>query len=206
MKLLGRRQFIRRAMATAIGATAVAAPISRAFADATSPVPSPQLLKRALAAFEHHGHRIWQRRTIGIADFSMGSALPRFHLFNVEDGQSLALLVAHGKGSDPEHSGYVHNFSNQPGSEATSSGAYLTGEGYVGKYGLSRRLIGLDPENNMAEARAIVIHPAWYVSETIASEQGKVGRSQGCFAFAEADIGQALSRLPPGSLIYADKL
>ncbi len=206
MDLQGRRQFVRNVMTAAIGAAAMAAPLGRAVANSLPSLLPPELRMRALAALQHHDRKIWQRRIIGIADFSVGSASPRFHLLNLEDGQSMSLLVAHGKGSDPEHSGWVHNFSNLPGSEATSSGAYVTGDGYIGKYGLSRRLIGLDPQNDMAEARAIVIHPAWYVSEAIASEQGKIGRSQGCFAFSDADIGQVLSRLPPGSLIYADKV
>lgn len=211
MNLQGRRQFFQHALTAMAGAAVCATPIGRAFANVSSAnvssaTLSPQLMQRALSAFRQHEGEIWQRRAIGVADFSMGSATPRFHLLNLEDGQSMTLLVAHGKGSDPEHSGFVHNFSNLPGSEATSSGAYLTGDGYIGKYGLSRRLVGLDRENNMAEARAIVIHPAWYVSEAIALEQGKIGRSQGCFAFSDADIGQVLSRLPPGSMIYADKL
>jgi hypothetical protein len=51
-----------------------------------------------------------------------------------------------------------------------------------------------------------VIHSAWYVSDSIAAEQGKIGRSQGCFAFSDNDIVQVLERLGPGSMLYADKL
>jgi hypothetical protein len=51
-----------------------------------------------------------------------------------------------------------------------------------------------------------VIHPAWYVSQSIAEQQGKVGRSQGCFAFSFDDIGQVLARVAPGSLLYAGKV
>ena len=56
------------------------------------------------------------------------------------------------------------------------------------------------------KSRAIVIHPAWYVSQAMIAEQGKIGRSQGCFAFSENDIGQILQRLAPGTLLYADKV
>jgi hypothetical protein len=80
------------------------------------------------------------------------------------------------------------------------------GDTYYGKYGESRRLIGLEPQNDQAENRAIVIHPAWYVSQSIAEQQGKVGRSQGCFAFSFDDIGQVLARVAPGSLLYAGKV
>lgn len=203
----GRRQFIRGALLASMGVAAGSLGAARVFANPVGPEAiAPALKRHALAAFQKFDTSITERRVIGIADFTAGSASRRFHLLNVQDGQSHALLVAHGKGSDPAHSGWVQSFSNTPGSEATSSGAYLVGESYIGKYGLSRRLIGLEPENDMAEPRAIVIHPAWYVSEAMAQEQGKIGRSQGCFAFADADISQVLWQLPTGSLIYAGKL
>ncbi len=43
-----------------------------------------------------------------------------------------AYLVAHGKGSDPEHSGWLQRFSNIPDSEASSDGVFRTGDIYEG--------------------------------------------------------------------------
>ena len=166
----------------------------------------PRLLRRALDALEHHGARIRLRDTIGIADFSAPSRLPRFHILDVASGTARALLVAHGRGSDPGHSGWVERFSNAPGSLASSQGAYLTGELYEGQHGRSRRLDGLDPGNDNAAARAIVIHAAWYVGEDMVRQHGKLGRSEGCFAFAQSDLDVVLDRLGPGRLLYADKL
>lgn len=168
--------------------------------------PSHLLLSRAKAAQNAHKSRIGNRDILAIADFSKPSRDPRFYLVNLQSGQSTSFLVAHGKGSDPGHSGWVQSFSNLAGSEASSSGSYVVGEGYYGEHGASRRLVGLDAQNDQAEARAIVIHPAWYVSQTMISEQGKIGRSQGCFAFSQDDIGQVLDRLSPGTLLYADKV
>jgi hypothetical protein len=203
----GRRQFLRGAAFASIGLAAGGLGNARVWAAPKAPATMTSgLMQPALSAFQKFGGLITERQVIGIADFTAGSGSKRFHLLNMQDGQDTALLVSHGKGSDPGHSGWVQNFSNIPGSEATSSGAYLVGESYIGKYGLSRRLIGLEPENDMAEARAIVIHPAWYVSEAMAQEKGKIGRSQGCFAFADADISQVLWQLPTGSLIYAGKV
>jgi hypothetical protein len=116
------------------------------------------------------------------------------------------LLVAHGRGSDPDNTGWVQRFSNRPGSNASSNGSFLTGDTYIGKHGRSRRLIGLDPENDEAEPRAIVIHAASYVSRAMAREQGRVGRSQGCFAVAADDLDQVLARLGAGRLLFADKV
>lgn len=207
MKETGRRQFLRTAALASLGFAATGSTVSKAFASPVVPNPlNDVLLRRGLDAFHAHNALVTKRRVMAVADFSIASASPRFHLLNIEDGQSTAVLVAHGRGSDPDHSGWVQNFSNIPGSLATSSGAYLVSDSYIGKYGLSRRLIGLEPENDQAEARAIVIHPAWYVSEDIAREQGKLGRSQGCFAFSETDIHQILWQLPTGSLIYAGKI
>ncbi|EXS70497.1 MULTISPECIES: murein L,D-transpeptidase catalytic domain family protein [Sphingobium] len=168
--------------------------------------PRPALLQRALSALDRHRATIKHRDVIGIVDFSQASRIPRFHLVDVMSGRSQSLLVAHGRGSDPDHSGWVERFSNSPGSAASSAGAYLVGNGYSGKHGRSQRLIGLDPENSNAEARAIVIHAASYVSDDIVRATGKLGRSQGCFAVAQADIAQILGRLGPGRMIYAAKL
>ena len=207
MENVRRRNFCKLA-AAGIAATAFARP---SFADVpmffSEPAGlNPHLLTRARDALWHHSGRLARRDIVAIADFSAPSRLPRFAIVDVMTGQTNTLLVAHGKGSDPEHSGYVRQFSNIPGSEATSSGSYIISDQYVGQHGVSRRLIGLDPQNDQAESRAIVIHSAWYVSEAIAAEQGKIGRSQGCFAFSESDIGQVLSRLTPGTLLYADKV
>lgn len=193
-----------------IGGAAVALlPSALARAGAVRPESSiagrEVLMRRALAALEQHGEKIPVRDRIGLIDFSLPSRLPRLHIVNLENGATQSLLVAHGKGSDPDHSGWLETFSNVPGSEASSAGAYLTGGDYTGKHGRSRRLAGLDPRNDNAEARAIVIHGAWYVSPDMA-EKGKLGRSQGCFAVDEKHIEMALDRLGPGRLIYADKL
>ncbi len=164
------------------------------------------LLNRALAAYQRHGGRLAHRDMIGIADFALPSAQPRFHLLDLRSGRTDTVLVSHGKGSDPMHVGMLQRFSNVDGSEASSAGAYLTGDIYVGKHGRSRRLAGLDPTNCNAAERAIVVHGAWYVSPDIVRDHGKLGRSQGCLAVSESDLDQVLTRLGAGRMIYADKV
>lgn len=144
---------------------------------------------------------------VGIADYSLPSHEPRFHLVDPGAGRVLdTLLVAHGRGSDPQHSGRVQRFSNEVGSNASSEGAYRTGELYVGMYGRSIRLDGLDATNNNAEVRAIVVHSAPYVSAAVVQSQGKLGRSEGCFVFAGDDYEMVLERLGPGRLLVAAML
>ena len=166
---------------------------------------APGLLRRALDALELHGDLIAHRDFLGIADFSLPSRSPRFHLLNLGDGSVRSHWVAHGRGSDPGHTGWLERFSNEPRSNATSAGAYRTDVSYLGAHGHSMRLEGLDPTNSNAAARAIVVHGAWYVSEEIIGRCGMLGRSEGCFAIAHASLEEVLTRLGPGRLIYAGK-
>lgn len=194
-------------MASALKPVPVAspAPVVPAVPPAAPDLAMPRLFPRAMAALDAHSGTITHRDRIGIVDFSQASREPRLHLVDLAAGSFDSLLVSHGKGSDPGRSGWLQRFSNVPDSEASSRGAYLTGAEYVGKHGRSRRLAGLDPDNNLAEPRAIVMHGADYVSEAMAADQGLIGRSQGCFAVAQDAIGDVLQWLGEGRLLFAWK-
>lgn len=184
-------------------ATEQFAPQTTGFAPAGSP---PDLLGRAMASLDAHGSSILHRDRIGIVDFSAPSRAHRFQIVDIVGGRvAQDYLVSHGRGSDPGNSGYVQRLSNRPGSNASCQGSFMTGETYYGKHGRSRRLHGLDPENNLALERGIVIHAASYVDAGMALSQGRVGRSQGCFAVSNRDIGEVLERLGPGRLLFAWK-
>jgi L,D-transpeptidase catalytic domain len=163
---------------------------------------------RTIAHRELSRHRpnIWLRDMVGVADFSRPSWEPRFFLVDMMEGRIRSYLVTHGRGSDPAHEGRLHYFSNTPNSEASSRGAYLTHTWYQGRYGTSLRLSGLERDNSNAEARAIVCHGAWYANPDMIGKWGKLGRSEGCFAFPEANLMEIMARLGPGRLLYADKL
>jgi hypothetical protein len=192
------------AIGLALGGPAEAESLSGGLAGA-DPGLDPGLRNKALLALAHHNSAVWSRDKIGIVDFDAPSAVPRFHLVDILGGRTTTLLVAHGRGSDPDHSGLLQSFSNEIGSLASSEGAYLTGEAYFGRHGPSRRLLGLDSSNSNAELRAIVIHSAWYVGPEIVASQGRLGRSDGCFVFSPADIGLVLASLGRGRLIYAGR-
>lgn len=166
----------------------------------------PQLLQRALAALDTHAKAIRHRDRIAIADFSAASSEPRLHFLDVVSGRVSRLLVAHGTGSDPHHTGYLEKFSNASGSNASSEGAFLTGDYYVGKHGRSQRLAGLDPTNDNAMDRAIVIHGAWYANADMIHAHGKLGRSQGCFAVGENCLAEMFDHLRTGRLLYAARV
>ncbi|CAM3128883.1 Twin-arginine translocation pathway signal protein [Sphingomonas antarctica] len=164
------------------------------------------LIERAKLALNTHADKFLLRDRIAVADFSVESKELRFHIVDLIDGRMNAYLVAHGKGSDPEHSGWLQRFSNIPDSEASSDGVFRTGDIYEGEHGQSMRLIGLDATNDMAEPRAIVIHGAPYVSENMIATQGKLGRSQGCFAVAPHMLPQVLAMLGQGRMLYSGRL
>ena len=166
----------------------------------------PEIVRKALAALDRHAHAIRHHDRIAIADFSAPSSEPRLHFLDVASGNATRLLVAHGTGSDPGHTGFLHRFSNRTGSNASSEGAFVTGDYYVGKHGRSQRLVGLDPTNNNALDRAIVIHGAWYANAAMIAEHGKLGRSQGCFAVGESDLDEVFGFLGEGRLLYAAKV
>ncbi len=171
-----------------------------------SPNYRRRLFEVATRERDRNASRLWRHDVVGIADFAQQSAHPRLHFANLENGTVRSFLVAHGRGSDPEHDGWLKNFSNEMGSEATSRGAYLTCEWYRGKYGTSIRLEGLDRDNNMALDRAIVMHSAWYVDSGMVGKWGKIGRSEGCFAMAPGDFNEALWHLSGGKLLFADRI
>ena len=166
----------------------------------------PVLFDKAKAALQSHRFFIPRRDVIGIVDFAKASNSGRFHVVDLESGRVESHLVAHGRGSDPDHSGFLERFSNGFGSLASSNGTYITADTYNGKYGHSMKVRGLDWSNNNAEARAIVIHNAWYAEPEVAAAHGKLGRSEGCFAFSRASQWSVMDRLGGGRMIYADKL
>ena len=210
-----RRQVLAGAMAFTAGA---GTPDWLAPRPLTAPTPAPPvaaapraadappLLAEALAALDTHGRRIVHRDRIGLVDYSKPSGEARFQMVDVAGGRiEHEWLVAHGRGSDPANTGMVERFSNVPESNASSRGAYLTANAYYGKHGRSRRLIGLDPANSIALERAIVLHGADYVSESMARTQNRVGRSLGCFAVAQDVRDLMLDALGEGRLLYCGK-
>jgi L,D-transpeptidase catalytic domain len=200
--VLSRRFFINLALA-GLASGSAGARLALGRTESVDQI-DPSLLRRALNALEHHHDSISYRDFIGVADFSLPSRARRFHLVNLADGSVRSHLVAHGRGSDPAHTGWLERFSNEPRSNATSAGSYRTGSLYLGAHGRSMRLEGLDPTNSNALSRAIVVHGAWYVNEGMIGSSGMLGRSQGCFAVAGSSLPEIMARLGPGRLIYAD--
>lgn len=156
-----------------------------------------EALQAALKAYESRKNQIKQPRFLTLIDYAVHSSKPRMFVIDMVTGKMKKLLVAHGKGSDPDHDGYATSFSNKPGSLASSIGAFITANTYHGKHGLSLRLVGLDPTNNAALARAIVMHGADYV------RPGRgIGRSWGCPSIERRHAKTLIPQLAGGSFLY----
>ena len=196
---------VSRPVVQTLGPAAASAPTDASLELVRKTGIRPDLFMSAMEALDRHGASV-KRDRIAIIDFAAHSSQPRFHLVDLEKETAQSLLVSHGSGSDPAYSGWLQRFSNRPGSNATSEGAYVTANYYTGKHGSSQRLIGLDPTNDNAMQRAIVVHSAWYAEPEMVDQHGKLGRSQGCFAFSRRGLDQVFDHLGEGRLIYACKV
>jgi hypothetical protein len=159
-----------------------------------------------MAALDKHAKSIPYRDVVGLCDFNRASRDPRFYLVDIASGFTTEYQVAHGRGSDRQHTGWLEQFSNSVGSEASSQGPYVTADVYYGKYGRSLRLHGLEYTNSNANDRAIVVHSAWYAEPEVVDRTGKLGRSEGCFTLSQISLQYVLLKLGPGRLLYADKV
>lgn len=172
----------------------------------SSAAPAVDYLAVARQQLARQSHAIVQTDRVGIVDFGLPSSQSRFMLIDMVSGKIERFPVTHGRGSDPQHDGWLKRFSNAPGSLATSRGAYRTSDYYWGQNGSSMRLDGLEADNSNADMRAIVVHGAWYAEPSLISTQGKLGRSEGCFVFGEELLPEILYKLGPGRMLFADKL
>jgi hypothetical protein len=140
--------------------------------------------------------------TLTVIDFSQPSTTKRMWVYDLRSRELLfEEHVAHGRNSG-------HNvptqFSNTPESNMSSLGLFRAAEGYVGKHGYSLRLDGLERGvNDLARARAIVIHGAEYVNARVAAAQGRLGRSLGCPAVRPEISRRLIDTIKEGGLVFA---
>ncbi|MEM9086501.1 MAG: murein L,D-transpeptidase catalytic domain-containing protein [Pseudomonadota bacterium] len=200
---MNRRELLKGTLAAG---AALALPARLAAQPAKGSARDRALFKIARDELERAGDAIWKRDIVGIADYGLHSAHKRFHFVNLGFSEVQSFHVSHGAGSDPEHDGWLDRYSNVEGSNATSRGAYVTWEWYQGRYGTSVRLGGLDPTNDAALRRYIVMHRAKYAEPAHLAKWGRMGRSNGCFAMGQADFRVALQTLSGGRLLFADSL
>ncbi|HVK53173.1 MAG TPA: murein L,D-transpeptidase catalytic domain family protein [Pseudoxanthomonas sp.] len=158
------------------------------------------LATQALSCSLRHGDHL--PPTLSVIDYSRPSTQPRLWVFDLAQSRLLfEELVAHGRNTGEN---LASKFSNRNGSYMSSLGAFRTQETYVGNNGYSLRLEGLEPGfNDQARSRAIVMHGAPYVSETLIRQQGRLGRSLGCPAVRPSVAKPLIDTIRGGSFVFA---
>lgn len=138
---------------------------------------------------------------LSVVDFSLPSNQKRFFVIDLNKGALLYhTFVSHGKNSGKL---MAQKFSNRFNSYQSSIGFYTTGETYIGKHGVSLRLLGKERGiNDKALERGIVIHSAAYADESVANQQGYLGRSLGCPAIPEKIHKEVIETIQNGSCFF----
>ena len=169
-----------------------------------APRLSPRALEAALTALNRlqaSGAKV-RSDILTVIDYTKPSTERRLWVFDLAHTRVLfEELTAHGKNSGDNR---AVRFSNVPNSLMTSLGAFLTGDTYIGKHGLSLRLQGLEKGvNDKSMERAIVIHAAAYVNDSDAKTKGRIGRSWGCPAVRPEISRRLIETVQGGTLVLA---
>lgn len=169
-----------------------------------APQADPKVLALALEAAQcaAASGTIAPAERLAVIDYSRPSTERRLWVFDLKKTALLyAEYVAHGKGSGEN---FANAFSNRESSHQSSLGLFATAETYIGGNGYSLRMDGLEPGiNDLARARAIVMHGARYVDPVMAQQQGRLGRSFGCPAVRPAVANAVIDTLKQGQLVFA---
>lgn len=165
---------------------------------------SPKILAYAINgyrwAIKHN--EVSNPSVLTVVDFNKPSNEKRLWVIDLKNDRVLMYThVAQGKNTGKL---YATRFSNRPGSNESSPGIYATANIYDGEHGESMRVRGLeDGINNNAYNRAIVVHPAWYMTPSFIKQNGYAGRSWGCFALNPAIADKFISLVHGGSVLFA---
>lgn len=139
---------------------------------------SEQKLNRyADAAKKFTKEKGYNQQTVFFIEMGLASGSNRFFIYDLKkDSITAQGLVAHGNCFEYWLEG--RRYSNVVGSGCTSLGKYKIGNSYVGKWGYSYKLYGLDSTNSNAYERTVVLHSHSCVPES--PTDGEICQSNGC--------------------------
>jgi hypothetical protein len=156
-------------------------------------------LKRLIKYYDSVRAQLKNPDFLTVIDFTRKNTEDRMFVIDMRSGLVKAYKVAHGIGSDPQKTGYARIFSNNKNSLMSSLGIAITQETYVGKWGYSLRLHGLEKSNNLLRQRAIVVHWADYVDPSL----DPIGMSEGCLVLEQKYHREVIDKIANGSLIIS---
>lgn len=164
---------------------------------------SQQAFEYAMKGFNYllQSGKVTNDKIISILDFSQPSSKKRLFVIDLNSYTVLFnTYVAHGVNSGAASAA---QFSNKPESNKSSLGFYETLNTYNGHNGYSLRLEGLESGiNDNADSRAIVMHGAAYVDESLIRSQGYIGRSWGCPAVSEKLHKPIIDKIKNGTCLF----
>jgi hypothetical protein len=136
-----------------------------------------------------------------IIDFSKSSREKRLFVIDLKKQDlDIQSVVSHGRNSGQE---FARTFSNKPSSNKSSLGFYITKDTYRGSNGYSLKLQGTETGiNDMAMARAIVMHGADYANENVINSKGYLGRSLGCPALPQTINKKVIDKIKEGNVLF----
>lgn len=154
-----------------------------------------------------------------IVDYTTTSDNRRFFLLNAEDGTVQVFYTSHGRYKAWRSNTTLRRrkntvrevkyFSNKEGSNASSSGLFITGKRYQGSWRgrdddkFSMVLHGIEKKiNDNACERTIVMHGNYKINESGEDEGVKI-MSSGCFMMDYNYINQLVERLEDGAFFFA---
>jgi hypothetical protein len=126
--------------------------------------------------YDHRTISLYQERTFVVIDYTLPSDQQRLFVVDRQTGRITTMAVAHGKYEAGVFNSRLRTnrntvrearyFSNEIDSNASSTGFYIAGQEYDGRYGQTIALFGLQPGiNHNACERTIVIHGHAMVSQ-----------------------------------------
>ncbi|MNL17503.1 hypothetical protein D3C87_1385990 [compost metagenome] len=150
---------------------------------------------------------IKNRRFVTISDMSIRSSQKRMAVLDLETNQVSYHYVAHGEGKPrggPNDGDFLKSCSNSNGSYQTPPGFHTIDQPYVGRWGNSLRMTGLESRNNISAKRSVVMHAMGTDSDNqyFIKRDGRFSLTQGCPAVTEEDYVSLKPKLKGGSLYY----
>jgi hypothetical protein len=153
--------------------------------------PSETILTIAKKEYQANKSNLRNKRYITVIDYGKSILQTRLWVYDTKTDE----VVISSRVSHAWNSGvlYASDFSNVNGSEKSSTGTYITGDSYNGRFGYSMRLSGITKGiNDNAMSRAIVFH------------QG-LTYTLGCFATPDDTNKKLIDLIKGGSLVYVHK-
>ncbi len=142
-----------------------------------APAVYGKLHKKAVEAKAFVLKKAYNDETCFLIDMTLSSGSNRFFIYNLKKDSLIdAGLVAHGNCFQEWLEG--RKYSNVVGGGCTSLGKYKIGASYIGKFGYSYKLHGLDSTNSNAFERTVVLHSHSCVPETETTSD--ICQSNGC--------------------------